>query len=49
MLHEVSSNEDMMNMTEKYPFEKFKDCGKIKFKSHNDLLLFMHEQFFSYY
>jgi len=27
-----------------YPSKEFKDCGKISFESHNNLILSMHDQ-----
>jgi len=39
MPHQVSRDKDMANRTEKHPSERFKDCGKMRFESYNNLLL----------
>jgi len=43
MFYQTSSDEGIMNKTEEYSSEKFENCGKIKFRSHNDLTLSMQE------
>ena len=45
MIHQVSNDKDMTNKTEWHPFEKLKDCGKIRFESRDDLILSLQEHF----
>jgi len=43
MFHQLSNGEDKVNDIEAYPSQKLKDCGKIEFVSHNDLILSVQE------
>jgi len=43
MFHSTSGGEDMSNKAKEYLSKRFKYWGKIRFESHNNLLLFMQE------
>jgi len=47
MFHQVFDNEDLGNKTVEYPSNEPKDCGKIRFEFHNNLILSMQEQLMS--